>query len=205
MVLEIYVRNKRNRILTNNLENLKNDFYEKGGVINRITPVDHSVCQKFYRSSEWKELREDFIIKNNTGRCANCTIEWNTIVESNLNVDHIYPVKFYWERRLDTTNLQLLCENCNRYKGNVTQYNVDTRMYYAFSFRDKQMKEHADSQIFQEKLALWELTVKQLNKIANDFAVCARTYKHGDRVSYHKYDILREEATKIAHHKSIKE
>jgi 5-methylcytosine-specific restriction protein A len=199
------MRNKRNSVLVKNLENLKNDFYKNGGTITRITPTESSLCHNFYRSSEWKELRNKFILEYNGGRCFNCTVEWNTVNESNLNVDHIQPLKFYWERRLDITNLQLLCESCNRFKGSATYSTVDERMYIAFEFKDHQMKELADSQIFQEKLALWELNVKQLNKIANDFATHAKLFKHTDRFNYHKYNTLREEATRIAHRKTVKE
>ena len=35
-----------------------------------------------------------------------------------MHVDHIYPVRRYWSMRLDLNNLQDLCGDCNREKGN---------------------------------------------------------------------------------------
>jgi hypothetical protein len=32
------------------------------------------------------------------------------------NVDHIHPVRFYWTRRYDLNNLQVLCWRCNKLK-----------------------------------------------------------------------------------------
>jgi HNH endonuclease len=38
---------------------------------------------------------------------------------SSRNVDHIYPVRFYWSRRYDLTNLQMVCWPCNRIKQSL--------------------------------------------------------------------------------------
>jgi hypothetical protein len=35
-----------------------------------------------------------------------------------MNIDHIYPVRRYWNMRLEHTNLQNMCEVCNAQKGN---------------------------------------------------------------------------------------
>jgi 5-methylcytosine-specific restriction endonuclease McrA len=37
--------------------------------------------------------------------------------KTTIQVDHILPVSEYWHRRLDPTNLQVLCEACNKGKG----------------------------------------------------------------------------------------
>ena len=211
MVLENYLRKKKYKISDDTLENLKNDFFKKGGVTTVFVsavgfdPAEHSLRQQFYKTVEWKELRDDFISKYDTGQCANCSVKWNTMVESKLNVDHIQPVKFYWGKRLDPSNLQLLCELCNRYKGNATYDKIGIALYDALMLRDEQIKEKADSQIFEEKLALWELTPKQLRKLANDFLEIIRHRNSIDMISYHKHKILYDEAIKIACYKSNKE
>ncbi|MCZ6605441.1 MAG: HNH endonuclease [Alphaproteobacteria bacterium] len=35
-----------------------------------------------------------------------------------MNVDHIKPLRRYWELRLASRNLQVLCGGCNHGKGN---------------------------------------------------------------------------------------
>lgn len=42
----------------------------------------------------------------------------SAIDESPPCVDHIKPVRKYWHLRLDPDNLQVLCADCNRAKGN---------------------------------------------------------------------------------------
>jgi len=202
------VRRRKHILSANNLENLKNDFFKKGGTVTRIedpVPIEHSVRQKFYKSEEWKVLRDDFILKHDTGKCINCGVIWGTMDESKINVDHIHPIKFNWERRLDPTNLQLLCEACNRYKGNKIKESAGRAMYYAMALREDQLKEQATASVFEEALALWELTKKQLNKIAHEFTVNMVDHKFNNRIEYYRYQVLRDEAIKIAKYKSIKE
>lgn len=88
----------------------------------------------FYKSPEWKTLRREFV-KGETQRthgklcCVNCGIGVTnrpslSLTESAnleiLNVDHIQPLRFFWDRRCDPTNLQILCGPCNKAKGNDT-------------------------------------------------------------------------------------
>tara|TARA_Y100000310_G_C20491646_1_gene719547 strand:+ start:67 stop:624 length:558 start_codon:yes stop_codon:yes gene_type:complete len=139
------------------------DFKEKGGNVKKVKedPVstfvqDYSLCQEFYKSKEWKELKsqfrygtkhgqgirldEAFELSENPPTCAHCGIkvedgapkylEWlkkknpehyakvSKLKIGILNVDHIWPIKYYWHLRLDINNLQLLCKECNYYKAN---------------------------------------------------------------------------------------
>ncbi len=68
----------------------------------------------FYKTKEWKQLREQVIQEyraNNQLFCIACgTIE-------KLVVDHINPVKKFWDQRLERTNLHILCNDCNLGKG----------------------------------------------------------------------------------------
>jgi 5-methylcytosine-specific restriction endonuclease McrA len=35
-----------------------------------------------------------------------------------MHVDHIEPLSKNWDRRLDPTNVQIMCDDCNLGKGN---------------------------------------------------------------------------------------
>ncbi|MGI9501583.1 MAG: HNH endonuclease, partial [Geminicoccaceae bacterium] len=69
----------------------------------------------FYRSVEWKRTRYDALVAND-GRCELCGAGKPDGVT--LNVDHIKPLRLHWGRRLDRSNLQVLCGSCNQGKGN---------------------------------------------------------------------------------------
>lgn len=69
----------------------------------------------FYQSYEWKRARYE-ALKRNNGRCECCGA--GAAQGSVLNVDHIKPLKFHWDMRLDLDNLQVLCGSCNQGKCN---------------------------------------------------------------------------------------
>jgi hypothetical protein len=77
----------------------------------------------FYNSMEWKVLRAK-ALEQQGAKCQECgrTPQGHGIV---LHVDHIVPLSKDWNRRLDITNLQILCEDCNIGKGN--RYQTDWR------------------------------------------------------------------------------
>ena len=68
--------------------------------------------QQFYASYDWRKLRYSILVKYGK-RCMACGI-----VPDEIHVDHIQPVRKYWHRRLDPSNLQVLCPLCNHGKGN---------------------------------------------------------------------------------------
>jgi 5-methylcytosine-specific restriction endonuclease McrA len=83
----------------------------------------------FYQSWEWKRLRYDFI-KDRERRCQCCNASAADGVK--IVVDHRWPVRRYWDLRLDRSNLQLLCDDCNMGKGSrdTTDWrNGDARVY----------------------------------------------------------------------------
>ena len=63
---------------------------------------------KFYNSSAWRKLREQILLRNHY-ICKHC----GGLAEM---VDHIIPTKQDWNRRLDPTNLQPLCNACHNTK-----------------------------------------------------------------------------------------
>jgi 5-methylcytosine-specific restriction endonuclease McrA len=74
--------------------------------------------QRFYRSDEWKKMRNKMrqSLKNS---CVVCQ------TEKNLVVDHIKPLRFFWEERLSEENLQILCHNCNLEKESMIDWSVE--------------------------------------------------------------------------------
>jgi hypothetical protein len=75
-------------------------------------------ANNFYTGFEWKNLRYR-IIKAYGRKCLCCGSTPNNGVQ--LNVDHIKPLRRYWNLRLDPENLQVLCNECNRGKGNIDE------------------------------------------------------------------------------------
>lgn len=69
----------------------------------------------FYKSAEWKRARYD-ALQANDGRCELCGQGKHE--GQILNVDHIKPVRRFWKLRLEPSNLQVLCGDCNCGKGN---------------------------------------------------------------------------------------
>ena len=45
--------------------------------------------------------------------------------ENDLVVDHINPVRYFWEQRLDKKNLQLLCNDCNLEKTSMVGWTLE--------------------------------------------------------------------------------
>lgn len=74
--------------------------------------VENDKVTAFYKSYEWRRLRYT-IIKQYGPTCMACGAT-NKVI----HVDHIKPLRKYWHLRLESTNLQVLCEECNHGKGN---------------------------------------------------------------------------------------
>lgn len=73
---------------------------------------------KFYATPEWKRLRYETLVKYG-GRCMACGVSAED--GARINIDHIEPISAAWHRRLDPTNLQVLCGSCNAGKGGRDQ------------------------------------------------------------------------------------
>lgn len=68
----------------------------------------------FYNSKEWRSLRARFIRAYPV--CVHCGHMAN-------QVDHIHPIRQNWDRRLDLTNLQPLCQSCHSRKTRLEASN----------------------------------------------------------------------------------
>lgn len=75
---------------------------------------------EFYKSWEWRTLRMK-VLKFHGHRCQSCgATPANYDAAGNpvrIVVDHIKPVRRFWDLRLDPSNLQVLCDECNQGKG----------------------------------------------------------------------------------------
>lgn len=63
---------------------------------------------------EWRQLRYE-ILKERGARCELCGA---TAADSRIEVDHIKPISKHWDLRLQKSNLQVLCRDCNQGKSN---------------------------------------------------------------------------------------
>ena len=79
----------------------------------RVT-VPLEQARLFYRSRAWLALRAAILSKY--GKVCMCCGD----KESLIHVDHIRSLRRYWHLRLNPDNLQVLCELCNKRKGNTT-------------------------------------------------------------------------------------
>lgn len=91
--------------------------------VNKISAVKKpSVATKdqFYKSWEWRTLRME-VLKEHGRACQCCGAEPGMKTASGepvrICVDHIRPLSKFWHLRLDRTNLQVLCDECNQGKG----------------------------------------------------------------------------------------
>lgn len=69
----------------------------------------------FYQSREWRRLRYQ-VLMHYGRQCQCCNAK-----DKPLHVDHIKPVSKYPELKLEITNLQILCEDCNIGKSNLDE------------------------------------------------------------------------------------
>jgi 5-methylcytosine-specific restriction endonuclease McrA len=81
----------------------------------RVRPADEGAARRaFYSSRPWRALRYE-ILKKYGGRCQACGRAAND--GAVLCIDHIRSLRHNWELRLEPTNLQVLCSDCNLSKG----------------------------------------------------------------------------------------
>jgi 5-methylcytosine-specific restriction endonuclease McrA len=77
-----------------------------------LSQPDEAIRQ-FYASWEWKRLSYDVKLERSR-KCECCGAK---APEVRIHTDHIKPIRKHWHLRLDRSNLQILCEDCNMGKG----------------------------------------------------------------------------------------
>lgn len=74
----------------------------------------------FYRSWEWRTLRME-VLREFGAACQCCGAKRGDLAMDGqpvrICVDHIKPLAKHWELRLERSNLQVLCDECNQGKG----------------------------------------------------------------------------------------
>lgn len=81
--------------------------------VKQIVFNDQTISE-FYDSWDWKRLRYDFIKEKNR-KCQCCGAAPSDGIR--IVVDHIKPIRRFWHLRLDSNNLQMMCDDCNMGKG----------------------------------------------------------------------------------------
>lgn len=104
----------------------------------RSYPPDEATLRAFYDSWEWNKLA--YSVKTDCGwqcQCCGATLDDGVRIVS----DHIRPVRFYWHLRLERSNAQCLCEDCNKGKASWDQTDyrgtVKDRLLAAVLFHEK--------------------------------------------------------------------
>jgi len=112
-----------------------------------ISNKTYKDCKNFYKSSAWKKTRQEVIEKSNY-RCGCCNLNLKLFPSNHLNVDHMLPLRYHWDRRHDINHLQVLCGDCNRIKG--SQYGQNWRYLVLKGLTD----EYKSRKIHPEKIQI---------------------------------------------------
>jgi hypothetical protein len=123
--------------------------------------------QTFYNSIEWTIVREQFLNDKQELKCVYCSMDLSGENKRFLNVDHIKPVRKNWNLRLEFSNLQITCCNCNKSKGNEDMPDLSiTSKEYQKAYRQQVTMEYEHNKL-QEKLWRKRRIEKWLNKQKN--------------------------------------
>jgi 5-methylcytosine-specific restriction endonuclease McrA len=78
--------------------------------------LPHPASREFLDTYEWAKVRYQVLLKYRDKPCMACGRGPKQGIW--LNVDHIKPRKTHPHLSLDINNLQILCHECNKGKGN---------------------------------------------------------------------------------------
>jgi 5-methylcytosine-specific restriction endonuclease McrA len=79
----------------------------------RSYPPSDTDLKAFYQTPQWKTLAYQLKIACGwTCQCCGATAD-----DARIVTDHVKPVRYFWHLRLEQTNLQVLCEDCNHGKA----------------------------------------------------------------------------------------
>lgn len=80
----------------------------------KLQPDYKAKAAEFYASWDWKRARYETLLAKGR-KCQCCGASYAT--GAKIVVDHIKPLRCHWNLRLEPTNLQVLCDDCNMGKG----------------------------------------------------------------------------------------
>ena len=112
---------KLKKLKSKEAEGPKREAIEKPLPMDQILPFE--VGQKFYKSRAWQKCRK-IILATHEHKCSYCQRDLTYDRES-INVDHIIPLRRYYSRRTEISNLQILCCDCNKAKGNKLESEIN--------------------------------------------------------------------------------
>lgn len=104
MITELF-----NRVAQKTIQRVKDGWTRK-------YPTKEEI-REFYKSEAWKKARYKALARSS--RCAACGVSAKE--GARMNVDHIKPLHKYWDLRLSSKNLQVLCAQCNWGKGSSSE------------------------------------------------------------------------------------
>lgn len=117
-------------------------------------------CKQFYASDEWQDIRKT-VIDTHKLKCICCAVNLQN-TPNLVNVDHILPLKYYWDQRADPDNLQILCKDCNKAKGNC--YRPD----WQFIVLQKRYNLYLEDQSMEKQLELNSLLQQLAAKLRSE-------------------------------------
>lgn len=95
---------------------LSRELTQKSGN-GRVDGSNKDARKDFYSSPQWCNSRGRYeALKRAGGKCECCGASGKNV---KLCVDHIRPVRKYWELRFAEENMQVLCDGCNLGKGKL--------------------------------------------------------------------------------------
>lgn len=119
------VKDVRNEYITENVyKNNLEDTYQKAKLVSKEISIKNNFKNK-------KRINDVH------------TCEWCSKKDNSLTVDHIQPLSYFggiktirndyslWKKAWSESNLQILCEECNRRKGSNTHERLNTLDFYA--------------------------------------------------------------------------
>ena len=124
----------------------RNNPQQKSAITATGSLISYEQADAFYKSEEWQQLKASVYQKY--GYC--CMACGETQVA--MRVDHIKPLRRYWELRLDFDNMQVLCIGCNKNKGNWTEIDYRPQAKYIKKYRRKgELSHETEVNVFMQQ------------------------------------------------------
>ena len=108
--------------------------------ITKLSNKTWKEAQSFYSSKEWKDCRKLFLEGKTNRECIYCQHDFLGNNPKKLNLDHIKPLRYYWDLRTDHSNLQIVCEECNKNKGSRRNPEEGQSTYFDLNYRSAPKK-----------------------------------------------------------------
>ena len=104
----------------------KNEVHklDKYGFSINSRTVSKRQANAFYKTKEWRTLSAE-LRKSAGPACAMCGRDFKKYGLSK-NADHIKPLMYFWDLRLDPENIQIICYECNKAKSSFNLESLDS-------------------------------------------------------------------------------